>query len=329
VAETDNIAQIAMTISKDIFRVFKWFSHPKKNENFTCVCDRHQSLKAKKKKTHPGDVVFMYEDPYLQKDIYLHSDLKSYSKDSITKEAVRSALRSLAMTIECAGLSEDWRSKYSADKNHEVRGLLFVHNHDHKYQGLFSELLSQIDVATLPIAHNNVIHILTPADIQRVYSIAHDIISLKGHGNLTEDYTFYYPDLVLRRRQGDVWNKAATIESLTGPFLILKHKGDANQQNPGFVVYYNRRGGTPEEFEYLIDCMSRFQLLESGQSLRVRCVAPDTADDAKSFFDIAVKRYARAWGFSLEREQLLEKIEVDRIPTYVSNYNPGDMGWRK
>lgn len=61
--------------------------------------------------------------------VYLHTDLKSYTKKSITAPKLRGAFKSLGMTIECAMHSEHWRKKYSIkeDESHEVRGLLFVH----------------------------------------------------------------------------------------------------------------------------------------------------------------------------------------------------------
>jgi len=326
VAETANIAEIASKISKEIFKVFKWEMCPRRDENFSCVTDLHLK-KGQVAKTHPADVVFSYQDPYLTRQIYLHTDLKSYGKSSITQTSVRTALRSLAETIECAAHSPEWRAKYCVEESHEVRGLLFVHNHDNKYKSLFSELMSKIDTTSLPIAQKNIIHILGPTDIGRIYSIAHDIGAMKAELEIFNDYTFYYPDLILRHRHGDIWNRAATIESLTGPFFIVKHNG-AGSNLPGFIVYYNREGATVEEFEYLIDCMSRFQLLESGQSVHVRCVFSDASSILKSNFATAVNRYAKAWGFEAERQKVLEAIEIDRINTFISNYNHGDIGWR-
>lgn len=194
----------------------------------------------KPKDTHPGDVVFFYEDPYLGKRIYLHTDFKSYAKDSINSTRLRSALKSLCMTVECAKESSEWRTKYSVDtsERHEVRGLLFIHNHDNGYGKPFYDAIEKMDLPALPVAPGSIIHFLGPNDIQRLYSIGNDIIRLKGDDELPKNYTFYYPDLVMSRRQGDVWGQSATIEALTGPYIIIKHQATDNY-SAVYVLYYN------------------------------------------------------------------------------------------
>lgn len=74
--ETINIGEIAAKLSRDIFRHFLWETHPKTDDNFECTNDKHLGDGGKPKATHPGDVVFMYGDPYLGKVVYLHTDLK-------------------------------------------------------------------------------------------------------------------------------------------------------------------------------------------------------------------------------------------------------------
>jgi len=179
----------------------------------------------------------------------------------------------------------------------------------------------------LPVAENNYVHFLGPQDIQRLYSIGNDIIRLKIEDELPKQYTFYYPDLVLSRRQGDVWNQSATIETLTGPYIIIKHQATDNIGS-GYVIYYNRPGNSSEEFEYFIDSLSRYQMLESGERIRIRVTDENAVDDLKSVFQMAKKKYVKAWGFDPGREAILNQIEIDRITAVSNNYTPGDMGWR-
>ncbi|WP_293779759.1 hypothetical protein [uncultured Oxalicibacterium sp.] len=330
-AETANIAEIAPLIAKDIFKHFLWQKHKKHDENFECSNPEHVSEGKKiPKKTHPGDVVFHYEDPYLGKTIYLHTDLKSYAADTLTHTKIRSAFKSLVMTIECARQSESWRETYSVldSEPHEVRGLLFMLNHDNAYAKDFYEEIQKTNLTTINIPPGILIHYLGPYDIQRLYSIGNDIMRLKGESELPADYTFYYPDLVMVRRHGDGAGQAATIESITGPFLILKHAAAENCKQ-GFVIYYNRNGDSVEEFEYFLDCLSRFQMLEPDQKIRIRLTNGDAAGNLKSVFEKAKKKYVKAWGFDPGREQLLNNIDIDRITSVTNTYNPGDMGWRE
>lgn len=328
--ETANIAEIAVKISKDIFKHFLWETHQKRDDNFKCTNDKHLGKGSKPKDTHPGDVVFFYEDPYLGKRIYLHTDLKSYATDSINATSLRSAFKSLCMTVECAKESSEWRNKYSVDasESHEVRGMLFIHNHDNGYDKPFYEAIDKVGLQALPVAPGSILHFLGPHDIQRLYSIGNDIIRLKVEDELPKEYTFYYPDLVMSRRQGDVWDQPATIESLTGPYIIIKHR-PAESCGGGYIIYYNRPGETPEEFEYFLDTLSRYQMLESGEKIRIRVTSSAAIDDLKSVFQTAKKKYAKVWGFDPARETILNQIEIDRITSMTNNYNPGDIGWRE
>jgi hypothetical protein len=331
-AETVNIGEIANKLSKDIFKHFLWTKHQKHDDNFDCKNPEHVSdgKKSLPKTSHPSDVVFFYEDPYLGKTIYLHTDLKSYAKATISGTKIRNAFKSLVMTVECAQESPDWRDKYSVldSEPHEVRGLLFILNHDHGYAKDFYLAVETANLKSLQIPPRVMTHYLGPHDIQRLYSIGNDIMRLKVEEELPSRYTFYYPDLVMVRRHGDGSEQAATIESIIGPFLILKH-GIAPNCQQGFVIYYNRRGESVEEFEYFLDCLSRFQMLEPDQKLRVRVTDAAANDDLKSVFEKAKKKYAKAWGFDPARENLLNIIDIDRITSVSSTYNPGDMGWRE
>jgi len=329
-AETTNIAEIAAKISKDIFKHFLWETHQKRDDNFLCTNKEHVGKGGNPKSTHPGDVVFYYDDPYLGKRIYLHTDLKSYAANSITSTSLRNAFKSMCMTVECAKESPDWRKKYSVDDSeaHEVRGLLFIHNHDNGYDKPFYEAINKISLQSLPVAPGSILHFLGPHDIQRLYSIGNDLMRLKSEDELPKEYTFYYPDLVMSRRQGDVWNHPASVELITGPYIIIKH-GAANACESGYIIYYNRPGDSAEEFVYFLDTLSRYQMLDSGEKIRIRITHGNAIDDLKSVFQRAKNKYVKAWGFNPEREAILDEIEIERITNMTNTYNPGDMGWRE
>lgn len=329
-AETNNISDIATYISDEIFRRFLWTIHPKRDDNFLCVNDKHTSPTGVSKSTHPGDVVFYYDDPYLRKRVYLHTDLKSYADGSITTAMLKNAFASLCMSIECANQSSSWRDKYSVDSSeaHEVRGLLFVHNYTKGFEAPFHDLIAKTKLHNFPITPGTILHFLGPRDIQRLWSIGNDIMRLTYNKQLPESYTFYYPDLMLHRRHGDVWGQAATIESLTGPYLILKHSG-THTAKPGYVIYFNRPNATAPAFEYFLDSLSRYQMLEPGQHIQIRCTGPKSPDDLNSRFETAKQRYAKAWGFEPARILLLDAIDIATVTSVTDSFNPGVTGWRE
>lgn len=333
-AETVNIGEIANRLSNDIFKHFFWRVHPRRDENFKCLNPAHLTAgrgkrPAAQKDTHPADVVFSYEDPYLGKTIHLHTDLKSYGRDSISTTKLRSALESLSMTIDCARVSEEWRNRYSDGDGtpFEVRGLLFVSNHDQKYLADFQTAVEKTNLATLDLPANIYLHFLGPTDISRLFTICNDLVRLKYERTLHEDYTFYYPDLVTWRRHGDVWNQAATIETLTAPYFIIKYPGTPTSPS-GYLIYYSRKGESAQEFEYFLDSLSRYQMLEPNEMIRIRMVHSNPHPDYKSNFRAATNRYARAWGFDQTRMNVLEGIKVEPVTAVATTYNSVNIGWR-
>jgi hypothetical protein len=329
-AETSTISQLANKISSDIFEHFRWSTHPRRDDNFGCHNTSHTSggTKPKPKKTHPGDVLFYYDDPYVGRRVYLHTDLKSYARDSVGPVKLRAAVESLSMTVECARSSEDWRQKYSVtdDINFEVRGLLFIYNHDGKYVDSFDAAVKKANLETVPVAPSVYIHFLGPKDIARLFTVTHDIQGLLYQKTLPKQYSFYYPDLTLARRHGDMYRQAATIESLTAPYFIITYE-QGPKLPPGYVIYYNRSGATSAEFEYFLDSLSRYQMLEPDKLIRVRLVSENVHVDFLSNFHAAKARYVKAWGLDPYRANLLDDIKLEKINAFVPAYVAPEIGW--
>ena len=334
-AETANISQVANKIANDIFKVFFWEFHAQQDTNFDCVVEHHVSDSGKRKLTHPGDVVFHYTDPYLNKQVYLHTDLKSYKASTLQVGKIRDSLKSLAMTIECASLSESWRSKFLPNdrQTYEVRGLLFVANHDGRAVGKFSSLLGSIAKTNISVARGQTLHVLGPAEITALYSIATDIKLSIADGRLSPMYRFFYPDLTLwKRHTADDQRVGATIEMLLSPYFILRHpsivENGSTVLRPGSVVYYSRAGNTVEEFVYLLDSLSRYQLVNAREDIRIVVFKPERSQDLKNNFEKAKNRYCDMWKFDGDRAAEIQSISIDAISQICPNYSPDEIGWR-
>jgi hypothetical protein len=336
-SETVNIAEIAKKILNDIFGVFFWDLRPIEDTNFDCVLEDHKSEGGKGKTSHPCDVLFHYHDPYLSKTVYLHTDLKSYSKRSLQQKKIRDALNSLGMTIACAHLSESWRKKYPSDDDeiYEVRGLLFVVNHDGKAPLDFNDQLNKISKTNLSVSKSQVLHVLGPSQVNDLYSIATDIKLSIQDKKLSQRYRFFYPDLTLwKRGVADDVRTAATIECLMSPYFILRHDAIKTESgdpvlNAGSLIYYSRSGDTVDEFVYLLDSLLRYQLVKANETIRIRAFSRELSSNFKSNFDKAKTKYCKTWGFEGTREEEIKAITIDSIQRMVANYSPDEIGWKE
>ncbi|MCO7206589.1 hypothetical protein [Pseudoalteromonas sp. CnMc7-37] len=346
-AETENIARMAEEVSEKIFSFLRWERVNLPNTNFDCLKAKEHSKKDKH--THPVDVVFHYLDPYTKKRVLLNTDLKSYATNSITTSSVRSALKSLAYTIDCAKFSNEWNERFgSHEEPTEIRGLLFVYNHQGTYDKKFYETFfikdkndkkrRVIEPSSLPLKKNQMIHIIEPMMISYLYTMQSDLSNLIASQEFPflkhKKHWFYYPDLYLHKTNYNKYDRAASIEMISSPFMIIGHDKVIYEGEElfgrGFLVYYNCKGDTVDEFVYLLDTLSKNQMLDSDAIIRIRCLHPDKNKDITTKFYNAIEKYASAWGFDKFKYDRLQEIKknfktVTEIKERISDI---DVGWQ-
>ncbi|MGN2409672.1 hypothetical protein ACTACD_28375 [Pseudomonas syringae] len=375
--EVSAVAEMANLVANDLVKWFKWTKFPLVDQNFKCLKVEKHAAPRRKRKTadsstedtgldiqttveegtipkshnHPVDVILSYVDPYTAKRVMLNTDLKSYQTNSISKTMIRNALKSLGNTIECARSSIDWKAKYNFSEDADIRGLLFVYNHDGDYDKNFYNIFlstpgqngdkgqGKIDISNLPISKGQLLHIIEPKIINYMLSIINDSASLHTDGSFPEtEYFFYYPELTLHKTKLPKEKRPATIELLSAPYLIIEH-GPIKKYNEktqtledrykeGFIVYYNRSGSTIKEFIYLLDTLSSFQMLDRDCSLRLRIAHDQPAEALRSNFEAAKSTYAEDWGFDQYKIQKLERIELKLVEVAQKRFSATDVGWR-
>lgn len=323
-AETQNISIMAEKISEEIFSEFFWEQVGATNVNWDCVNpEKH------KKKTHPSDVVFKYNDPYEQKTIIINFDLKSYAKGSISNDSVRTALESLALASECTQISDSWQKIYdSYNKNTEIVSSLFIYNHDNTFDKDFSTYLIGATQKKLPLAIGNKIFVFSPQKIQYLLSVVNDIVYLRGKKLLpdTNHYTYYYPSLNNKPTRNP-WSSSATIEMLFNTWQIIKYKKDINNSENndfGIYIYYSKKGETQEEFQYLIDYLFHYQLISDASSIELRVVNADKF--ASAHFSSAINEYKERFDENDEIVTKLEKIVFKSIEKVTKEFSEIEIG---
>ncbi|WP_427193214.1 hypothetical protein [Serratia marcescens] len=349
--ETQNISVMADKVSSELFRWFKWEQVGTSNENFKCLKNEEHGTKSG---THPNDVVFKYHDPYLNRTVFFNIDLKSYAKGSITATSMRNALSSLAYSIDCAEGSKEWKERYSyITGSSEVRGLLFAYNHDGEFDQLFYDVFRTVKEAhgvkgkrginldNLPLKQGQKIHIIEPRTINYLQSVISDLAKLSHLGEFPQgdNYQFYYPDLSLHKVSGSPENLPATIESLTGPFFIIRHgivkqyiekKGSVEETfQQGYIIYYNGEGKDEHEFVYVFDTLSKYQLLDGNEKIRIRLIHPNIFKDVRGIYNRAIETYSREWGFDSHKRSIIEAIDFNVVDFTKPSFSSTEIGWER
>lgn len=329
--ETANIAEVANRVSKEIFKWFLWENVGLMDENFLCSkLEKHfPGSKKDGQHQHPVDTVFFYSDPYLNKKVYLNTDLKSYSIASISVSRVKKTLTSLAKAVDCARSGTRWKNKYILnDSKYEIRGLLFLYNWDNKYDKDLIEALGKEDLSKIPLSGETILHVFDPSRIIYLYSVISDMKELIIDGSVPQnDYSFYYPDLILHKACAK-GRCPATIETLCSPYMIIEHGSAGENDNSGYVIYYSKPGKTYQEFVYLFDILSKYQILSSEKTIRLRITGLNVDPCIRSNYEKAINVYAAEWGFDDKRKSDLDRIEFHVSQKTHPNYNPGILAWR-
>lgn len=245
--------------------------------------------------THPADVVFFYDEPYRSERTYVHCDLKSYAKGSIKSAAIRKAIESLAKQIACAERSAEWQRLYAHEHvNRKVVGLLFVYNHDSEYDADFGTLLDGINVRKLNLPPGSRLYVLGPDDIFWLNAVRYEIGALRnlsGTNKLParEKCKFYYPQMVRQINVRPDVAKAATLDMLTAPWIVLQHELINNPGSKGIIIFYKRKAESTHEFLYLLDYLRNFQLLNEHTTIRIKVLQSN--ENAMILFDKARSEY--------------------------------------
>lgn len=322
--ETANIAASAEILADEIFSHFFWERKSLKNENTDC-CDKEEHIK----KNHPNDAVFYYEDPYSNEVIHLLTDLKSYGGTTLESHSTakyEKLFKSLAMSMSCAELSEQWKTLFAKPAcNVSVHGMLFVYNHDGDYSKDVADDVKDVDLRKVSIPKGRRIYLLGNMELLKLGSIVNDMNSLKVKGKLSnerENHTFLAPDKVLSKQHHGEWGQAASIESLLSDFLVVRFR-KAKNSDDGYVVYYSGVGDSVDEFIYLLDWFSHYRILTENCSVRIRLVGCD--ENAASKFESAKILYNSYWNDEKRRENL-DAINISSVQIVTAKFNLKEIG---
>lgn len=321
--ETVHIGEMAEKLSNDLFAEFLWEKVGPTNQNWPCVLGEKHGAK-----THPADVVFFYDEPYQARRTYVHCDLKSYAKGTIKAPAIKDALASLAQQIECAEQSADWQSLYlHKNVNPAIVGLLFVYNHDNEYDQDFSSLTRTIDSRNIQTSVGARLHIFGPDDIFWLNNVRCEIRSMRGDGKLAErgKCRFFYPNTVRQVNLRPEIARAANLEMLSSPWIILDSESIVRGFSRSITIFYRRNATDTEEFVYLIDYLRQMQLLLDDIRIEIKFMPSNSK--ASILFQKACDEYIEhTFSKDQEFEKIINAIIVSPMENIITTFSTVNLG---
>ncbi|HYG91870.1 MAG TPA: hypothetical protein VD978_37105 [Azospirillum sp.] len=328
--ETDHIAEQAELAASELFSEFFWEKTGPTNQNWPCEDkDRHDV------ETHPCDVVYYYDEPYAAVRTYVHCDLKSYAKGSISTAAMKSALISLAKQVSCADRSSVWRDRHVLSKpNASIVGLLFVYNHDGEYDKDFQTTIADIRSEMLDIPKGSRVYVLGPKEIYWLDNVADDIKRMRGKKKpeipSQELCSYFYPQPVRRANVQSVSAKAASLEMLTSPIIMMQYRMSPSSAHRGIVLFYSRKGETPEEFMYLIDLLRKYNLLDQYTSITVKTL--NASSNAPPNFEKAQQQYVErlpGGDKNAELSGFVKDIKYESMSKVKTTFSTVELGMQR
>lgn len=318
--ENSRRQKIAELVGANLFvEQFGWKLRHTANVDWACIDPTIHGKRKEAKHSHPTDACYRYIDPYEGIPSYIIVDFKSYGGESITKSMVETYLKKLAEVVKCAPRSEIFQDKYTgSDTDYNVHGLLFIYNHDEKFEGDFNALLDELGTCSLNIATNQFILVMGPSDVRFFDTMVKDIKSDRSAFADLSNLRFFAPDLETEPVKGLKFGPL-TIRMLVSPWIIVSPQGD----NPSlFIVYYRDSGSSSDEFLWLIDHLITFQLLSDHNAIQVRGISPNS--DASTRFNDARIRYCEEYHGLTE----LSKIEFGKRLDKIT-FKSVNMGYSK
>lgn len=328
-AENSERARLAEIISKQIFGTFGWKLSGPKNQDFDCIQQKlHQKVRGRGE--HPTDCVFTYTDPRTGQRVYLNTDLKSFGKTTISGLSLGPILKSLGRGTECARLSEQWKSMFGIDtsQSNRIEGLLFIYNHDGEVRDEFIPKLDSLVPSAMGLATLPLLYVIGPERSLYLYTVADDI--RRQHGVTTSDqrsFWFYFPHLK-RTRTLYNYSECVPIDHLLSPLIVARGK-ETSDDMLDFHAYYDGAGSSPEEFEYVIDSLFRYQIATNKTNINIVLSLPDSK--AAVHFHTARDRYARDKWHTISpnqelSQQMVSKITFRSMPSQIARLSEIEIG---
>ncbi|MDQ0020735.1 hypothetical protein [[Curtobacterium] plantarum] len=335
--ETKNIDEIAGIISSRIFDELGWKVQETTDISWDCCLRSHlsskQLLSETPKKTHPTDVVFKYKDPYSDETQYIQTDLKSYCASTLDgTQSILRTIRSLSQQVACAPRSPEWRRLFvdNGNEKYQVNGLLFIYNHDNKYDSDLLVKLSGAATAVYDFPEKSMISVFDPTMIRFLLDVTENIETRRYITDKVSQEknilwqkipernacSYFYPDKHNKiATKGEIL--PATMEMITSGMIFYSYEHDYIRNDDGdrlknkvLNIFWKENVDSSSHFVFLLEYIFNYQLLNQFDKIFV--ITPFSIH-ASTHLQSAINEYMGIYSFTQSHIETL-KSKIFSIP---------------
>ncbi|HRM30658.1 MAG TPA: hypothetical protein PLH48_09030 [Acinetobacter johnsonii] len=188
----------------------------------------------------------------------------------------------------------------------------------HKYIKPLTSKFGKVSNISISTPKNSRLYVLDPSDIYWLNNIALHLSRLLQKKQISEEYTFFYPQ---RKDQATIGNsKAATIELLKSPFIILEDK-----KLKKVIIFYRADGEEVDEFVYLIDYIRHHQLLDIDNKISIFQLEQNNFAPAN--FKNAIRKCEKLLNIKdPDLKDLLNNIDIEKIKHFTTEFSEIEIG---
>lgn len=311
-SETSKIAEMAVNLARKLLPKLYWQEvNGPKDTSWPCVKPEHD------KKDHPTDAVYRFIHPYTGRENYIIFDFKSMASDSIQPTNITSALKSMALTLDCSRVSDTWNKRYAGNTSHDNIGALLVYNRDDNYK---KNLINHIDDKLFDkfpeqwpqVPKRQEVIIISPETVVFLNSMYSDLAELESEEKIPrmDKRGFYHPDKILNDSSRllapkEYYETPLLPDQIDSNIIIRCHYPKSEKFD--FIVYYRDKGECHEEFMYLFDQLISYQIVNQANSIQIRAYDPD--ENAFPLFEKAKELFSN---FS-SHDDFIVKVMMERL----------------
>jgi hypothetical protein len=119
---------------------------------------------------------------------------------------------------------------------------------------------------------------------------------------------------------------------LVGPWIVIRYEqvSTNNSLSRGYYVYYDGPGECEDEFQYIVDYLFRFQLVDGTAPVEIRLA--NACATASAHFEKAKAQYLKLYWPLLdeskkESENRIKKLSYAGISTQITRFSEIELGF--